>query len=93
VAHLDRDERRPRAGTCCDDDVVDRRCGEVAHHEVLAEVRERVGTPQVHEAERHERVLASLAERMDVEPALERGRELRREEAVALAMGLDAREG
>jgi hypothetical protein len=60
---------------------------------VLAEVRERVGTPQVHEAERHERVLASLAERMDVEPALERGRELRREEAVALAMGLDAREG
>jgi tetratricopeptide (TPR) repeat protein len=49
------------------------------------------GTPQVHEAERHERVLASFAGRVDIEPALERGRALRQDEAVALVMSLDAR--
>ncbi len=49
------------------------------------------GTPQVHEAERHERVLVSFAGRVDIEPALERGRALRQDEAVALVMSLDAR--
>jgi tetratricopeptide (TPR) repeat protein len=49
-------------------------------------------TPQVQEAARHERVLAAAGEQLgDIEPALTRGRGLRRDEAAALAMALDGR--
>ena len=48
------------------------------------------GTPQVHDAERHARLAASLADRLnDVDEAFARGRALRVEAAVALALGLD----
>jgi predicted ATPase/DNA-binding SARP family transcriptional activator len=55
----------------------------------------RIGSaPQVNEVERHERIHRALAERLDdVDGALERGRALRQDDAVALAMGLDARSG
>jgi hypothetical protein len=46
----------------------------------------------VHEVERHERVLTALAERLeDADSALAAGRSMRRDAAVALTMGLDAR--
>ena len=58
------------------------------------EAFDRIGaTPQAHETARHDRVLAALDGRLgDLDGVLERGRALRPEAAVALALGLDARE-
>jgi predicted ATPase/DNA-binding SARP family transcriptional activator len=51
------------------------------------------GTPQAHEKERHERVRTALSEgSVDLERLLERGRAMRVEEAVTLAVALDTRE-
>jgi hypothetical protein len=63
--------------------------------ESAREAFRRIGSaPQVHETARHQRVLSTLAERHDdLEGALERGRALKTEAAVALAMGLDTRDG
>jgi len=50
-------------------------------------------TPQAHEKERHERVKEALSGRLaDVDPAIDRGRAMRIEEAVAVAVALDTRE-
>jgi len=50
------------------------------------------GTPQVHEAERHARVAAAVEEGLDdADEALARGHGLRQEQAVGLAIALDAR--
>ena len=58
------------------------------------EAFDRIGaTPQAHETARHDRVLAALDGRLgDLDGVLEQGRALRPEAAVALALGLDARE-